>query len=70
MSSNNSKLPSILGLRHVYVCCDGCKQDPVVGLRWRCLDCANYDLCTTCYMTDIHDISHRFERIDKSRGKG
>ncbi|XP_020622118.1 E3 ubiquitin-protein ligase MIB2-like isoform X3 [Orbicella faveolata] len=58
------------GVRHVYVCCDGCNQDPVVGLRWRCLNCANYDLCTTCYMTDIHDTTHRFERIDKSRAKG
>ena len=69
-SSKNSKLCSVLGLRHVYVSCDGCNQDPVVGLRWRCLNCANYDLCTACYMTDIHDTTHRFERIDKSRAKG
>ena len=58
------------GVRHLYVLCDGCSQEPIVGLRWRCLTCPNFDLCTNCYMTDTHDVEHRFERIDKSRGKG
>ena len=70
MSSNNLTMPFFLGVRHVYVCCDGCNQDPIVGFRWRCFNCPNYDLCTMCYMTDIHDTNHRFERIDKSRAKG
>ena len=67
---NNLKLRSVPGLRHVFIRCDGCNQDPVVGLRWRCLNCANYDLCTECYMKDIHDTTHQFERIDRSRAKG
>ncbi|KAJ7389169.1 E3 ubiquitin-protein ligase mib2 [Desmophyllum pertusum] len=57
------------GVRHVHTPCDGCNQESVVGFRWHCLNCPTYDLCTTCYMTDIHDISHRFERIDKSQGE-
>ena len=60
----------ILGVRHVHVLCDGCGQDPIVGMRWHCLGCPNFDLCTTCYMTDQHNLHHPFERIDKTRAKG
>ena len=57
-----------LGTKHLHVMCDGCRKDPIAGMRWHCLTCPNFDLCTTCYMTDKHDLEHRFERIDKSRG--
>nr|XP_058964216.1 E3 ubiquitin-protein ligase MIB2-like isoform X3 [Pocillopora verrucosa] len=56
--------------KHLFRNCDGCKEDPIIGLRWHCLDCPNYDLCSKCYMNDIHDVNHRFERFDKSRAKG
>lgn len=57
-------------VRHLHVLCDGCNQEPIIGHRWHCLVCSNFDLCTRCYMTDIHDVEHRFERIDWCRGKG
>lgn len=57
-------------VRHIRVSCDGCKQDPIIGFRWHCKTCPNYDLCTQCYMTDSHDVGHQFERYDKSRGQG
>nr|XP_058964207.1 E3 ubiquitin-protein ligase MIB2-like isoform X3 [Pocillopora verrucosa] len=56
--------------KHLFISCDGCKEDPIIGLRWHCLDCPNYDLCSKCYMNDVHDVNHRFERFDKSRAKG
>ena len=31
-----------------YVTCDGCKMDPLVGQRYRCSTCGNYDLCSAC----------------------
>ncbi|XP_066023099.1 E3 ubiquitin-protein ligase MIB2-like isoform X3 [Pocillopora verrucosa] len=56
--------------KHLFRSCDGCKEDPIIGLRWHCLDCPNYDLCSKCYMNDFHDVNHRFERFHKSRAKG
>ncbi|XP_067046975.1 ankyrin-3-like isoform X2 [Acropora muricata] len=58
------------GERHLCISCDGCQRSPIIGSRWHCKTCPNYDLCTLCYMTDCHNKGHTFERIDKSRGKG
>lgn len=58
------------GIKHVDVTCDGCREGPIVGTRWKCIDCFNYDLCTQCFMADVHDRNHSFLRIDKSRGEG
>jgi thiol-disulfide isomerase/thioredoxin len=30
------------------VSCDGCNMDPIVGPRYRCSTCGNYDLCKAC----------------------
>ncbi|XP_050526608.1 E3 ubiquitin-protein ligase MIB1-like [Daktulosphaira vitifoliae] len=51
------------GQRHLGSMCDMCHQQPIVGHRWKCADCANYDLCTWCYHGDKHNIRHRFYRI-------
>lgn len=34
-------------VHHRYVC-DGCRAHPIIGARFKCLDCPNYDLCETC----------------------
>ena len=43
----------------------------ISGIRWSCSVCSltsrnSYDLCTTCYMSDKHDINHTFWRIETS----
>jgi len=30
------------------VTCDGCQVSPIIGLRWKCGNCADYDLCWAC----------------------
>ncbi|XP_071944966.1 E3 ubiquitin-protein ligase MIB1-like [Antedon mediterranea] len=52
------------GITHSTVQCDGCQCDPLRGMRWKCNDCHNYDLCSACYMSDKHDKSHTFMRFD------
>ena len=45
------------------VICDHCKAVPIIGMRYRCAMCANYDLCETCMKSKswaTHDPSHLF----------
>ena len=48
--------------------CDGCKA-AIVGVRYRCSMCPNYDLCDTCMAkTPIaHPAEHLFLRINHPR---
>ena len=32
---------------HGYVC-DGCDQGPILGSRFKCTTCGDFDLCATC----------------------
>lgn len=43
--------------------CDSCKQQPIYGIRWKCAECSNFDLCSICYHLDKHNLRHRFYRI-------
>ncbi|KAJ1302722.1 hypothetical protein OPQ81_003037 [Rhizoctonia solani] len=52
---------------HKGIWCDSCNQK-VFGIRHKCLDCYNYDLCNSCMTTkDIQsthaDMPHTFEAI-------
>ncbi|XP_038626765.1 sequestosome-1 [Tachyglossus aculeatus] len=42
---------------HPNVTCDGC-QGPVVGTRFKCSICPDYDLCSTCEAKGIHKEHH------------
>ncbi|TBU25294.1 hypothetical protein BD311DRAFT_700421 [Dichomitus squalens] len=54
---------------HVRVHCDGCEQYPIVGVRHKCLDCDDFDFCTSCISDptkrEEHDPSHSFFPMDK-----
>lgn len=63
---HNGKLLTLytpLGIKHDGTMCDTCRQQPIIGIRWKCAECTNYDLCTTCYHGDKHHLRHRFYRI-------
>ncbi|CAF1203886.1 unnamed protein product [Rotaria sp. Silwood1] len=38
--------------------CNVCKAYPVIGMRYRCLRCFNFDLCQTCFFTGDHGQNH------------
>lgn len=48
---------------HKTVKCDGCGVFPIVGVRYKCCECFNFDLCDKCERTLDHP--HNFVKIKK-----
>lgn len=54
---------------HQDIQCDACEK-PIVGVRFRCSKCEDYDLCSDCHSTGAasqHDPSHPFYWIQYRR---
>jgi len=43
-------------LIHINNICDVCEMDPIKGIRYKCNECPDYDLCENCYnfKDDLH----------------
>jgi len=50
---------------HEGVMCDGCSVSPIVGIRWKCSVCNDYDLCQACESKGVHDPSHPLIKVVK-----
>jgi Zinc finger, ZZ type len=52
---------------HADVRCDGCGMSPIMGNRWKCSRCPNYDYCNTCYASrdQLHSPDHLFLHIPR-----
>lgn len=48
---------------HSGVACDGCRQYPISGIRFKCTVCPDYDLCSTCEAKNIHPADHNLIKI-------
>lgn len=55
-------LEAEFGPVHRNVSCDVCGQDGIIGTRYKCTICPNYDLCSTC--EPLHDRSHPMIKIN------
>jgi hypothetical protein len=51
---------------HHGFCCDECNEDPIVGIRYHCSQCEDYDLCRKCYQKSVHN--HEFEEFRQVKG--
>jgi len=49
---------------HERVACDGCEMFPIVGVRYKCSVCKNFDFCEKCEETKDHD--HAFLKIKRA----
>jgi len=50
-------------VNHEGVTCDMCNASPIVGVRYKCTVCNNYDMCQTCESYQQHPPEHPLIKI-------
>jgi len=40
---------------HNMIICDGCQMSPLTGIRFKCFECVDFDLCNDCHESKIHN---------------
>jgi len=66
-NNNNGSSSSSSNVVHEGVTCDGCSQTPIVGARFKCTMCHDYDLCEKCEAKGTHDPAHPLVKMLKPR---
>lgn len=51
------------GYIHRGVTCNSCNAMPIQGIRYRCANCIDYDLCETCEAMQVHIKTHLFYKV-------
>ncbi|ETN38573.1 uncharacterized protein HMPREF1541_06610 [Cyphellophora europaea CBS 101466] len=51
------------GYVHRGVECNGCGACPILGVRYHCANCFDYDLCETCEAKEVHIRTHVFYKV-------
>lgn len=51
-----------VNVTHAHVSCDVCRKTPLVGKRYTCLVCHNFDICENCEEQNLHN-GHPMLRI-------
>jgi Ca2+-binding EF-hand superfamily protein len=51
------------GYIHRGVTCNSCDIKPIRGIRWRCANCPDFDLCSDCEASNIHNKTHIFYKV-------
>jgi len=54
---------------HNGVKCEKCFQEPIIGIRYKCSECNNYNLCANCEQknSETEDHNHNFIKIRKEQ---
>ncbi len=45
---------------HINTICNGCNMNPLMGRRYKCLQCSNFDYCERCYLYNKKFHTHTF----------
>eukprot|EP00043_Microstomoeca_roanoka_P002700 m.39865 g.39865 ORF g.39865 m.39865 type:complete len:257 (-) comp11661_c0_seq4:1128-1898(-) len=51
------------GVVHRGVTCNNCKASPIKGVRYKCANCADFDLCADCELLEVHNPKHVFIKL-------
>ena len=52
-------------LIHDDIKCNQCNEENIKGIRYKCLQCQNFNLCSKCEANNEHDSTHIFIKIRK-----
>jgi len=56
-----NKIEEPIQVVHEHITCDGCQKKPIIGARYKCAVCADFDYCEACEATIEHP--HPFLKI-------
>lgn len=61
----NSIVPQTNQSVHVGIMCDNCKCANIIGIRYKCFICENFNLCQNCeaYCQSIHAAAHCYLKL-------
>lgn len=48
---------------HYRIMCDRCGMHPLIGIRYKCEECEDFDYCESCYEKDKESHGHTFKII-------
>jgi hypothetical protein len=48
---------------HRGICCNRCGKENIQGIRYKCVQCMNFNLCENCENNYIHDMRHIMVKI-------
>jgi len=51
------------GFVHRGITCNTCQTSPICGVRYKCANCVDYDICERCEAQDCHNRTHVFLKI-------
>lgn len=62
---------------HEGVKCDMCNKDNITGVRYKCMECPNYDMCENCHLSSLrsttsllpHSTDHKPDHMTLRVGK-
>ena len=49
---------------HWFIICDGCGMYPIIGKRYNCDICPNFDFCENCYEKEKENHKHSFKKME------
>jgi len=69
-ASSTAASPRLVGgagdaVVHEGATCDNCNMNPIIGVRYRCQECYEYDLCEACEALNVHNADHTLVKLRK-----
>lgn len=49
---------------HRGISCNSCNSNPLTGVRFKCVNCVDYDVCLRCEPFCNHDLTHVLLKIE------
>ena len=63
LEEEEEKNNDIMKFIHKGIVCNKCGQENIVGIRYKCAQCSNFNLCENCENVYNHDIKHIMVKI-------